>query len=279
MNRNTAFLFIAFLISLQTGFAQISPTDVKLFKSANWKSTKLKSGVVWKQANITGLFNSNQEINYVEIDLKKHRKNIALAALSNKLEKTSTLAKENNGIVAINGGFFNMKAGGAVDYLKVNNKIYYEQITTVERGQGFFAFDNKRTIITMDSNAITTYENVIQSGPFLLQNGEIQTLSKNAFNDNRHPRTSIGLKGNKLILLVVDGRNPKAQGVSLQELSQIFKLLGCDQAMNLDGGGSSTLFINTPKVKGVVNYPTDNKLFDHEGERSVANIIYIKENN
>jgi exopolysaccharide biosynthesis protein len=46
--------------------------------------------------------------------------------------------------------------------------------------------------------------------------------------------------------------------------------------MNLDGGGSSTLYIRNATDNGVVNYPSDNKKFDHEGQRSVANIIYLK---
>ena len=46
--------------------------------------------------------------------------------------------------------------------------------------------------------------------------------------------------------------------------------LGAVDAMNFDGGGSSTAWINT---HGIVNYPSDNKKFDHEGERGVATVI------
>jgi exopolysaccharide biosynthesis protein len=46
--------------------------------------------------------------------------------------------------------------------------------------------------------------------------------------------------------------------------------------MNLDGGGSTTMYIKKQSDNGVVNYPSDNKQFDHYGERKVANIIYIK---
>jgi exopolysaccharide biosynthesis protein len=59
-------------------------------------------------------------------------------------------------------------------------------------------------------------------------------------------------------------------------LSKVFKWLGAKNAMNLDGGGSSTLYIRNATDNGVVNYPSDNKKFDHEGQRSVANIIYLK---
>ncbi len=276
MKINTAFLIIAFLIAVQSSSAQVSELDKKIFKTAVWKKTTLVPGITWYQANIEGLFSSRQEINFVEIDLKKHRKRIALAALRNELHKTSVLANERNAVIAINGGFFNMKAGGAVDYLKVDKHIYFDSISKAGRADAFFAFDKNRTILTRDTNIVNEFDNVIQAGPYLVANNKILPLANNAFNDNRHPRTAIGIKGNKLVLLTVDGRNTKAQGMSLLELSQLFKLIGCSEAMNLDGGGSTTLYLNTPHRQGVVNYPSDNKNFDHDGERSVSNIIYIK---
>lgn len=74
-------------------------------------------------------------------------------------------------------------------------------------------------------------------------------------------------------MLVADGRNANAEGMSLFELTKIMRWLGCVSAINFDGGGSSTLW--TAK-EGVVNYPTDNRNWDHEGERKVANILYFK---
>ena len=48
--------------------------------------------------------------------------------------------------------------------------------------------------------------------------------------------------------------------------------LGCTEAINLDGGGSSTMYI---KDEGVINFPSDNKQHDHEGERPVSNAILV----
>src|SRR5690606_32557513 len=104
----------------------------------------------------------------------------------------------------------------------------------------------------------------------LVKDGRQQQLAKNAFNDNRHPRTAIALKGNKLILCTVDGRNANSQGLNLEELSKILRWYGCHDAMNLDGGGSTTMYIKGQPDEGIVNYPSDNKQFDHLGERSVA---------
>jgi exopolysaccharide biosynthesis protein len=78
---------------------------------------------------------------------------------------------------------------------------------------------------------------------------------------------------NDIILLTVDGRTTESQGVSLPELSFLMQNLNCKDAINLDGGGSTTMYI---RDKGVVNMPCDNKKFDHEGERRVSNILFIE---
>jgi hypothetical protein len=95
-------------------------------------------------------------------------------------------------------------------------------------------------------------QTAVGGGPVLLQNGEIKITNNEelkfagkAIND-QHPRTAMGYtKEGKLIILVVEGRNPGvAEGASLTQLAQIFKELGCWEALNLDGGGSSCMLVN-----------------------------------
>ncbi len=103
----------------------------------------------------------------------------------------------------------------------------------------------------------------IGGGPVLLQNGEIKITNNeerkfpgNAVN-NLEPRTAIGYtKDQKIIILVCEGRSTNAAGLSLIQLAKIFKELGCVEAVNLDGGGSSCMLINgketnTPSTKGI----------------------------
>jgi exopolysaccharide biosynthesis protein len=89
-----------------------------------------------------------------------------------------------------------------------------------------------------------------------------------------HPRTAVGIKdhGNTLILVVVDGRNKGvATGMSLWELAEVFVARGAEDAINLDGGGSSVLAIRDPKSHQmvIVNRPSDGR------ERPVANTLGI----
>lgn len=91
----------------------------------------------------------------------------------------------------------------------------------------------------------------IGGGPVLVQNGEVSITNNEeikfggkAIND-KHPRTAMGYTAdNKLIILVIEGRNPEAAGASLLQEAQILKDLGCIEALNLDGGGSSCLLVN-----------------------------------
>ncbi|MCI0920363.1 phosphodiester glycosidase family protein [Sphingobacterium rhinopitheci] len=242
-----------------------------------WEESTLREGVTWKKGHFKGLFNSNQIINIIEIELnKKNLQKLGLEGLPNSRRKTSTLADSLHALVAINGGFFDMKNGGAVDYIKVNNKVINYTRTKSARANAYLAFDEHNLRISPDSIAVIPFKNVLLAGPYLLEDGKNIQLGKDAFNNNRHPRTAVALKNHKLILLTADGRNANAEGLSLHELADIFRWYGCSTAMNLDGGGSTAMYIKDQPAHGIVNYPSDNKQFDHLGERTVSNIIYLK---
>lgn len=89
----------------------------------------------------------------------------------------------------------------------------------------------------------------IGAGPMLVYDGRIRvTADEEVFFGsaipNTHPRTAAGrTAGGALVLLVVDGRQPESGGVNLEQLAEIMLSLGVEQALNLDGGGSSTLVV------------------------------------
>lgn len=91
----------------------------------------------------------------------------------------------------------------------------------------------------------------------------------------RHPRTAVGLAhgGRDLILVVVDGRQkPYSDGMTLRELAELFRSLGATEALNLDGGGSSTFVLADASASGgvrVLNRPSD------KVERAVANALAV----
>jgi hypothetical protein len=89
-----------------------------------------------------------------------------------------------------------------------------------------------------------------------------------AFGDQRHPRSAIGWNAAHLFWVLVDGRQPPySAGMSLRELTDFFSRIGASNALNLDGGGSSTLVVDGR----VVNRPSD-----AQGERAVANALVLE---
>jgi exopolysaccharide biosynthesis protein len=87
-----------------------------------------------------------------------------------------------------------------------------------------------------------------------------------------HPRTSVGIDadGRKLLILVVDGRSAYSRGYTMVELADIMTALGAENAINLDGGGSSAMYSrNGTGAMSIVNEPSDGS------ERTVANAFGV----
>lgn len=118
-------------------------------------------------------------------------------------------------------------------------------------------------------------QTAVGGGPVLLQEGEIQISNNEELKfagkaiDDKHPRTAMGYTTDqKLIILVVEGRNPgKAEGATLTQLAQVFKDLGAREALNLDGGGSSCMLVNGKETI---------KVSDATGQRPVPAVFIIR---
>lgn len=111
---------------------------------------------------------------------------------------------------------------------------------------------------------------LIQKGKRITHFKNREGLTRKGFWKDRHPRTAIGVDHNNdyMYILVVDGRQPDySMGMSLKQLGKYLQKIGCDEALNFDGGGSSTMIVN----QKIMNQPSDKN-----GERSVSNIFYIK---
>ena len=275
------------LLLIGTAFSGYSQnTDSLTFVRAKWVTQGLGSKAkLHKHHFDTGnLFGSNQNISYVEVKNKRAAPKFAIGAELKILKPTSEFGKEAGALVAINGTFFDVKNGGSVDLIKLNGTITAENkldqgIARAAHQQAAIAIvKGKLSILkwdgSLDWELKESSENMMVTGPLMALAGTEMALDSGSFNVTRHPRTAIGLKPNgKVILLTVDGRNANSSGMSLFELRKVMKWLGCTSAINLDGGGSTTLWV---EGEGVVNFPTDNKKWDHEGERNVANVILLK---
>ncbi len=274
--------------------------------NADWDVTELEKGAVAKYAQIK-MFNSVQSISVVKYPAKKFSTEI----LHRPGESSGTvgdLSKEVGAVAGINGCYFHVKQRYPSVYYRSGKEVLaYTHPTEVYRVDGLMALKGKKGRELLIAKSDTTqyesiagkYHTVMASGPLLVLDDEIVVpvvmgnlrdgdnvaavagekgtkirthYSSAEFYDRRHPRAAIGTddEGN-IYYVVIDGRFPgKADGASIYETACICKLLGMTDALNLDGGGSSTLW---SEENGVINYPRDNKVFDHEGSRTVPNLI------
>ena len=96
------------------------------------------------------------------------------------------------------------------------------------------------------------------SGVILLMNSEIQ--GGYVTDPARDPRTAIGYTSDNIVwILVVDGRHKGTEGMTYMEMAEIFRALGCEAAVNLDGGGSTQMLVRDPQTDEIEmrNWPSD----------------------
>lgn len=274
------FAVVTFLLLSGTSSAQIDG-----FKKIKWEKEKIAPGLIWKSCHTYLNDSVPQNINLLIVNLKKRE--IGLVHNPEKNVRTSIQASEAGAIAAVNGGFFNVKNGGSVSYLKMSGRI-----VDTDTAKKWLRNSNLNGAVMISSSGEVMiekrlpnswydshpeYEDILVTGPLLVENGILSRLPETSLVTNKHPRTSAGIRNSKkVIFITLDGRAEEAAGMTLNELAEFMLLLGCRDAVNFDGGGSTTMWISNKSFNGVVNMPSDNKKFDHEGERAVANILVIR---
>lgn len=277
------------LVSLTTSISFAQNADSVMVNKTKWQKTKIAKQVKLFRHHFDhkNLFAANENISFLEVKNSGRKAVFALGAEEKELINTSNFGIRDTAIAAINGNFFDVKNGGAVDFVKVNGKV----INTNRLDKNGERARHQQAAVVIDNGKITvkkwdgsadwetnlSEKNIMLNGPLLTYNNVDELLDTTSFTRLRHPRTCLGVKSNgKIILLTVDGRNENSAGMSLHELTKLMKWLGCSTIINFDGGGSTTLWINGMPDGGIINYPTDNKKWDHEGQRKVANVILVK---
>ena len=138
-----------------------------------------------------------------------------------------------------------------------------------------FPFSNrpgKPAAVNYNFSEFWDVKEAVHAGPILIRNGRIKVSTEQEvfFNtpvDGVQPRSAIGYKKNgDVIMMVVDGRQVDSRGVYLQELAMLMKQFDCVEALNLDGGGSSSLVVNG----NLINSPIGLK-----SEREVMSFIAV----
>lgn len=195
----------------------------------------------------------------------------------NIVDATSSIAEENEAVFAVNGDYYGFREDGIL----IRNGVVYRD-TPAREGLAFYEDGTMKTYDETTTSAERLIsEGVIDTcsfGPVLVKNGKAITnfenvkIDKNMGNSsiqNSNPRTGVGIIApNHYVFVVVDGRKEGySKGMPLNEFSKLFEDLGCTEAYNLDGGGSSTMYF----MGRVVNNP-----LGKNQEREISDILYFK---
>ena len=224
-------------------------------------------------------------------------------------ETTSAFAARTGACVALNGGYFDMETGvprglvvdggqlraPAFDRVERDSVSYPVARGAVGIGPGgpevAWARDDGASACRVEAppsnregapasvSACAPWDvaEAVGAGPVLLRDGEaVVATEAEVFwgsHARRHPRSALGIAADgRVWLVVVDGRQPRSRGVTLEELAAMLDRLGAVDALNLDGGGSSALVVRPrggPPVR--LNLPTG---YDVEREVSTALLAF-----
>ena len=209
---------------------------------------------------------SGSTIRVIHIDPSTHQLKLLVNANRQRLTLRKFVDNNPEIVAAINGGFF-IKSGKPSGFFK-----YYDWWAVSEKLRGVIGFNqskNKQSIyfdqLTVRRKTTispwrhdqwwTKVEFVLGGAPLLMRNGQLIDTTKEqilpSFTRNRYARSGICVTGSQEILLVMaSGGDRKShalgyhKGLSLSEFAQELKRLGCQQALNLDGGYSSSMYFD-----------------------------------
>ena len=232
------------------------------------------------------LFDSDQSYSFVRVKTSAYQLEV-LTAEGEKADSTSALCLKHGAVAGINGSYFNVRELTPVTYIK-DDGFVVGSTTSGEtfRTNGSVLFDAEGFVIDATQADTTwtggeTWREVMASGPILIDDGEVVEYEEGipywkGFYAKRHPRSMIGTDAQGYVwLVVVDGRAPgHADGMTIAELTDLALQLGLTDALNLDGGGSSTLWT---LPAGVISHPSDNRQFDNVGQRIIPNALLVKQ--
>ena len=275
------------LIAAAMSFSAVAQ-DADSIAFVNTKRAKFRLKNAEGYVLSTYIFDSPQTISVIKFSPEKFSLKVVQPE---EVTPASEVGEKYKGDFVINACYWAMTTGVPTTFVKSEGTVKSKtHPAAIPRVNGLMLMHNNGIEIVRSYDApyysglVENCDNIIACGPILLDDGEVVDYSyildseerkmvrQHKFFLNRHPRSAIGCNAQgEIFMVVADGRfEDRAEGLSIEELTKVCRWLGMVEAMNLDGGGSSTLWC---KKYGVINHPCDNRKFDNEGERSVSSCL------
>ena len=243
--------------------------------AANFTESGYRDDTIIVELEQKRMYDSDVFIAYVKIATPSQLRTAVAGQKigSSSTNHTTTISKNYNGIVAINGDYFtNTKAG----YIVRMGETYREKtsqnmdLLLIDELGDFHIYLHGHDVQENGVASFLSEHEIVNGfffGPALVVDGEVQEIPENYQFDphQKNPRAGIAQLGVlTYALVVVNGRTSQSEGVTLAEFADIMGQLGAEQAYNLDGGNSATLAFNGEVYND-----------KPQAERSVTDIIYF----
>ena len=243
----------------------------------------------------------------VKVNLNDPRVRVAVALADDRdpdgdgpcvgqLETTSQVARKHDFDITINASFFSAPAAREISGQKIHyfvgncawpegwhyssGKLFGQPKTARFRATMIVHRDNKVSLADALQALPADTKFAVSGNAMMLKEGKPTPPVVDLL---RHPRSAVGLSADSrtLYLIAVDGRQePHSRGVTLGELANIFIQFGAHNAINLDGGGSTSLVVKDPATGAfaIANQPADlsTSKFPLRFERPVVDVVGIK---
>lgn len=251
----------------------------------SWTTHIVKPGVTYKTAQLPLFSASQRRIHILDVTLNDANTLGIGVALPNKT--TVAICNDYNAVAGVNAGYFPI-AGATADkdpYIRINGTAIqsgHAVVSEIYSNSALLIHNNVATVrkFTQGGNnlnavaaaiPVSEAQNIIVCGPMLITSGVIENLNMSqSHNSSLTGRTGLGVTADgKRVFLVVADYNGDVTGVSTLQLAKILQALGAVNAMNFDGGGSSTMFVKDQGADGRVSTNTNS-------QRLVRSVVYVK---
>lgn len=239
------------------------------------------------------LFGMTQRFFAVFVDPSKGHKVDVSYVHDGQTLTTPGLAELRDAVAAVNGGYhsYGHKPDVSITKLKVDGDVIVAQDDPTKYGlveenvEGVMAVDeagNIKISSALDESAWKGLPTYLHSGPLIMVDGVAQPLDSadpQFINHSKQPRSVVcSMNDGRSALVVLDGRYYDSAGLTLPQLTKLLQAMGMKSCLNMDGGGSATMYL---KDRGVVNQPRqkpppcEDGFIDYITVRNVTNAIVV----
>jgi hypothetical protein len=247
-------VFLVLLIPLETSAQEIERREGRA--SDTWSEPN--PGVRYLRRTLEG---TPASIHAVVVDLDHPGVSVIATPREERWSTVTDFAHGHRAAVAVNGGFWGswarpsgVTAGGGELWEGAEPDPLFGHFGVRDDGRAVIRAPGEGE----DARSLRRLDHAVSGRPILVLGGEIarEHLDVFASANQRQPRTAVGVSrdGRTVIIAVVDGRQSHSRGLTLYQLARVLIELGAHRAINLDGGGSSAMYLE--RAGGIVSSPS-----------------------